>query len=227
MFFKKSNLKIWSTLIPIDYLKKYFCIYPYNLPSYFNDIPIVREEGNPKSRTIRTCSGFLNYFSRSIVFKSPCDIQIIHDHEKIIVNYGKEKLNDGKRLEIHDNKQFLSYIKNDRYKTIIKLCFNIKLMTDYPLIINNCWYHFNNYEIIPGVLNCTEYPFDLNLFLALPKENNNIFIKQGDPLCHIFTESEKNIKLYFKKEAINDLNFNGPNYLFNTLKKFFLKNKFF
>lgn len=229
--FIKNKIKIFSREIPIDLLKNYISIFPKNLPSYYKNIPrqcpfhLNYKNFNPN---IRNCPGFLNYYKRSIVFKSPYDIVIDIDHKNNILDarFGKDSANDSRKISIHSNDQLLNHINQDKYSFIIKLSFQINIQSDIPLLVNGDWYSMNDFDIVPGVLYANN-PVDLNPFIAVKKNQNHIFIKQNTPLLIMHTESKKNIKLSFEDKIIDSRFFNGKYYLFSDLKDRLLKNKFF
>jgi len=227
MFFKKKNkISIWSNLIPMEIMQNYFKLFPNNLPNYFKNIPNKIAAARAAHQTMKSCSGFLNYFLRSMVFYSPCDIEINYNHEGAYANFGGKELNDGRRFTVHNDVQFLKYVNQEEYIAICKINLDIHINSEYPILINDCWWHFNSFKILPGVINTSKYPQNLNLFIALPKNKNSIFIPQNKPLCHIFTESEKDIKIDFKKDKYDSLRHNNYNYLFDTLSRTILKRKY-
>jgi hypothetical protein len=222
MFFSKK-LKITSDLIDDSILKESFLSYPKNIPSYFPKIP-KRIGFSLRKRSIRSCSGFLNYFRNMICFLSPCDIEIIYDEKQYEVSFGKGKLNDGNRFRIQGNDQFLNFINQDKYYTIAQMLFNIKFSCPYPIIINNPWWNLSNFEILPGVINATKVFQEMNLFIPLPKNLNRIFIKKGTPLCYMLFETNKDIKIEFVKYHST---FQYEDYYFSTLKKYLNKKRIF
>lgn len=225
MFFK-NKIEIYSNEIPIDFLKNFITIYPKNLPDYYKNIPKLCPFSSGK-RNIKKCSGLINYYRRAIVFKSPCDISIKLDREKKEFQclFGNGSLNNNKRIEIHTDDQFLDFTSNKKYFKIIKILFNIWLKTDIPLIISNPWWSLNDFDMVPGIINANP-PSELNLFLGFRHDQNSVNIAQNTPLCVIHTESEKPIKLIFKKNQMISKNYNGFEYLFLNLKNRLLNNKF-
>ena len=216
-----NKVKISSTLIHKDILKESFSVYPKNFPDYFKNIQ--KKYSNnlsaQKDNTIKKCSGFINYFRNSVSFRAPCDIELIIEDNMIKSYFGAGSLNDNKRFTIHDNKQFLNYVTQDKYITIGKLMLDIKIKTDAPIIITNPWWDFNNFEIIPGVLNTSKYFNYLNLFIPIPKNTNYIFIKKGQVLANLLFETDKKIKIKFE-EDIKEVDL--MDYYFSSLKKLIL-----
>ena len=224
MFDKK--IEFYSNDIPIDFLKDFIVTYPKNFPSYFKKIK--KSHPDTDEKNIRTCSGFVNYFRRTILFKAPYDIRITIDHEnnKISCGVGSGSFNFKKNLTIHDNKQFLDYIDNDDYSSVVKFLFEIYVKCDYPILINREWWNnFGSFEVMPGVLHA-KVPTPINLFFPIRKDVKQMIIKQGTVLCSMNVETEKNIKIEFKKGKINPRDYNGLEYLFSNFKNKLFGNKF-
>jgi hypothetical protein len=227
MFFIKK-LNIFSKRIPIDILESFFITHPKNLPIYFKKIPKQCPFSNWRgANTVKTCSGLINYFKRSIVFNSPYDIQIKIENNEVFSKFGNGIFNDPfyDNLKVHPNNELLDYVDQDKYEVIIKLLFGIHLKCDVPIIVNNPWWYFNEFEVVPGVLNAKK-PLELNLFIPVKKGVKEIFIKQHTPLCALNLETEKKIKLNFLKENSNYLFYNTRNYVFTSLKDKILNNKY-
>lgn len=223
--FLKKNFEIYSNIISTNLIKNYFTIYPKNLPNYFKNIPRVclfKLENKPN---IRTCSGFLNYFRNVIVFNSPFDFVISVKGNEIKYKFGSGSFNGDKIITEHPAEQFLKYINNDKYLTILKMTLGIFIKSDYPVFINNSWWSLNNFEIIPGVINC-KTPLELNFFIPIKKKDEEIVIRQNTPLATINVETDKKIKIIFKNEKIDLRNFNGLEYMMSNLKNKILPSKF-
>jgi hypothetical protein len=216
-----NTVKISSSLIHKDVLKESFSLYPKNLPNYFKNIPKKYSDtlSIRKDNTIKNCSGFINYFRNMMSFKSPCDIEIIVEGNMVTSNFGANALNDNKRFSLHDDRQLLSYVVQDKYITIGKFMFDIKIKTDAPIIITNPWWEFNDFEIIPGVLNSSKYFNYLNLFIPIPKNKQRFFIKKGQVLANLLFETDKKIKIKFQDD-IKEVHL--LDYYFSVLKKLIL-----
>jgi hypothetical protein len=217
------KLEIYSNEIPIEFLKNFFKIFPENLPSYFKNIP----KKCPFSKfradnTIRTCSGLINFYKKSIVFLSPYDIEYVIDNDKVDVRFPSFYF---KTVDYHKNNQFLDYVENKKYLLITKLLFGIYLKSDVPLLLTNPTWALNDFEILPGILNAKQAT-QLNLFLPVKRTDKKIFIKQNTPLCIIHAETEKNIDIVFNNDKYSELSENGLSYLFSNLKNKLLGNKF-
>tara|TARA_R110000737_G_scaffold351534_1_gene394075 strand:- start:23 stop:697 length:675 start_codon:yes stop_codon:yes gene_type:complete len=223
MFFK-NKIEIYSNRIPVSFLKDFICTYPKNLPSYFKNIPKTYPFKVGRNFNIRTCSGFLNFFKRSIVLKSPFDISLEIKDKQIFCEFGSGSYSNENNLDVHNSEQFLKYVDQNKYEIITKFIFGVFIKCKFPVLVTNPWWSMNDFEIIPGILNCKK-PTELNLFLPIKKNQSRITIKQGTPLCMLHFECEKDLKLVFKQEKINPKNYNGLEYLKTNLKNMVLKNK--
>jgi len=218
-----KKLEIFSNHIPINFCKNFFQVFPNNLPNYFKHIP-----KNPpffkfrSERTLKTCSGIINYYKKAVVFLSPFDMEFLIENNQVTCTFGNGRYNGAL---FHPNSQFLDHVDNKKYLCISKLCFDIFLKSDAPLIITNSTWTLNDFEILPGVMNAKQ-PLELNLFLPIKKEDKNIFIKQNTPLCVIHLETEKEVSIIFNNNKYNSWSVNGLNYVFSSLKNKLLKNKF-
>jgi len=224
MFFRKK-FEIYSNRIPVNFIKNFFTIYPKNLPSYFKNIPRECPFNLENKLNIKTCSGFLNYFRNVIVFSSPFDFIILIKGNEIKYKFGSGSFSGNGMMTEHPPEQFLQYINNNKYLTVLKMTFEIFIKSDYPVFINNSWWSLNNFEIIPGVINC-KTPLQLNLFLPIKKNEEKIVIKQNTPLAIINVETDKKIKIIFKNEKADLRDFNGLEYVMSNLKNKILPNKF-
>jgi len=223
MLFKKNKVIIQSNVIPIDIVKNFLLSFPYNMPKYFKNIPSHFEDNGrmwKKNKTIKTCSGFINLFKRSLVFLSPFDIEIFIDNGVLNGNVGDLPLQN--YFTIHSHDQFLKYVKSD-YEVILKFNCQIRVKSDFSLIISNPWWHLNDFEIVPGVINAKETS-QLNLFIPIKKNQKYLYIKQNTPLCYINFETSKNVNLIYDKTKHNLLDNLGLFYTFSNLKRKLLKN---
>lgn len=210
MFFK--TIKIFTK--PEEYvsytkeeIKNCFSFFPKNLPSYFKSIPknLFSTTYNTflkNEHTIKTCPGFINFHKKSILFHSPFDIQLIFDEEKIIyASVGNNNKAIDSIIFPHSQDQFLTYIPSSKYKLIIKITFHITLFSDVSILLHNPWYHVNSLNIPPGILP-GKWDNQLNIFIAIPKDQKELIIKQGDSLFMMTPITEKKIKLKFYEKSL-------------------------
>ena len=222
--FKKKKLIIKSNTIPIDILKNHLLSFPHNFPKYFKDIPkSFFDQQNRKIRsmtTVRSCSGFINLFKRTILFTCPYDIELFIDKNEIRGMVGSHPWNNF--VMKHADWQFLEYAKSD-YSCVLKFHFDIFMQCNQNVLITNPWWHLNNFEIIPGLINCKD-TMDLNIFVAKRRGVNQLYIPQGTPLCYINIETEDSIKLVYNNEKFNHSSQQGLFYKFTNLKDKLIKN---
>ncbi len=222
MFKKKITIK-YTNILEKKEAENAFKTIPYNFPKYFSSIPktIFNPEIKkfiPYLRTIKTCPGFINVYKRSILLTSPFDIYIEMNDDKIINN--KVGQTDFKIASIHPQEQFLKYVPNNKkYKFIIKINLPFFIDTNVPLFMNQSDYHFSNFNVLSGILS-SNYKDDINFFIPVEKEKNEIYIKKEDPLLLITPLCEKKINLNFKKH--NDIM--KYRLTFSNLKKYILEN---
>ena len=219
-------MEIRSTRIPLSIVKNHFLTYPKNLPEYFKNIPPLYNSKNPRTKTPRSCSGFLNLYARSVVFTSPFDIQINFEGDRWEAFVGAGDLGNQTVSDV-PFQQFLQYKDNGKYKSILKFGFNITVQSKYPLHLNNPWWSLNNFEVVPGVLNTIKHPLDLNFFMPVEKNVQVLKIKQGTPLYLISSENNADLKISFTEKPFNYNLINGLQYKFSTLKDMFLGRKFY
>ena len=217
-------MEIRSNKIPLNIVKNHFLTYPKNLPSYFKDIPNLFNSKNPLSKTPKSCSGILNLYARSVVFTNPFDIQINFEDDKWEAFVGAGDLGQNTVSDV-PYEQFFKYKDNGKYKAILKFNFGINVQSKYPIYLNNPWWNLNNFEIVPGVLNCKN-PLELNFFMPIEKNVETLNIKQGTPLYLISSETTSKLKINFTKKPFNSNCINGLQYRFSTLKDMFLGKKF-
>lgn len=223
MFFKNNKVIIQSNIIPINILKKFLLSFPNNMPTYFKNIPRHFEDNGiiwKKNKTIKTCSGFINLFKRSLVFASPFDIEIFIDNGTLKGSVGSTPLQN--YFTIHQQDQFLKYVESD-YEVILKFIPQIRLKSNFSLLVSNPWWHLNNFEIIPGVVNAKETS-ELNIFIPLKKNQKHLYIKQNTPLCYINFETSKNVNIVYDDTKYNLSDNLGLFYTFSNLKRKLLKN---
>ena len=226
MFFKSKKIDIYSNKIPIHLIKEYFKIYPKNTPDFFKNIPYTLSHFTRKDHTLKSCSGIINFYKSSLVFNSPADIEIVQRGNEVKLNLGQGFLNDGSWFKPQNGEQFLDHVDNKNYEGIVKIMLQVYIKCDYPLLLTSSWWNMNDLEIIPGVI-LPKNPTELNFFIALKKGFKDIFISQNQPLFCLFPLTEKNLKINFNEDKINVLDYNGFNYVFNTLKLNKIKNKFY
>ena len=217
-------MEIRSNKIPLEILKNYFLTYPKNVPSYLKHMPKQFNRKVPGTRTVKTCSGLLNLYMRSVVFTSPFDIQVNFENNKWQAFVGKGGLGDNTVSDVPYS-QFLKHKDENKYKILLKFTFGITVQSKYPIHLNNPWWSLNSFETVPGVLNC-KTPLELNFFIPVEKNVEILSIPQGTPLMLISSEVDSAIKLKFNDKPFDDTLINGLHYRFSTLKDMLLGRKY-
>tara|TARA_B100000035_G_C20899700_1_gene508824 strand:+ start:128 stop:814 length:687 start_codon:yes stop_codon:yes gene_type:complete len=224
MFKRKNTVTINTNVIPSNILQKYLLGFPSNLPKYFKTIPkkFFDDQNRIRSgvKSLRTCSGFINLFRRSLVFNSPYDIEIFVDGENISGSVGGNPLENN--IIMHPNWQFINHA-NSNYAFVMKFVPHVFVQSDFNIIMTNPWWHMNDFETIPGIINCKD-PVELNVFIPVKKDVNKISIPQGTPLCYITFDTDKEINLNYTNEKYRHENNNGLFYKFSNLKTKLLSN---
>ena len=121
----------------------------------------------------------------------------------------------------HPDWDFINYANSD-YAHILKFGPSFTIQCDYVSMISNAWWHMNDFEVIPGIINCKK-PMEMNVFIPIKKEQNHLYIPQGTPLCYITFETDKQLKLSFKNKGYNYAEHQGLFYRFSNLKDKLLK----
>ena len=225
MFRKNKDIIIQTNEIPVDILKKFLLTFPHNMPKYFKDIPSHFFDNQKRQirskKTIKSCSGFINLFKRSIVFTSPYDIELFIEPKEIKGHFDIKGMVGGsiwhRYLHHHADWQFIDYVKSD-YAFILKFMPFFNIRCPYNLILSNPWWHMNSFEIIPGIVNCKE-PEDLNIFIPIKKGQTYLFIPQGAPLAYINFETDEELNLIYRHKNYKYSDFLGLHYSFSNLKR--------
>ena len=220
-FTKKIKIKYFNLLEKED-AKDMIKTIPNNFPRYFFSIP--KTQFNPEKRkfipyqrTIKTCSGFINLYKRSLLLTSPFDIYLeFNDNQIINQQVGQTNF---ECANIHGGERFLNYVPNNKkFKFILKIELPFVIDSNISLMLSKSDYHFNDFDVLPGILS-SKYKDTVGFFVPIEKEKNEFYIKKGDPLCLLTPLCENKIKLKFEKFK------QKPQILtFSTLKKFNLKN---
>lgn len=207
----------------IKELKETFSFMPENLPSYWKNIPNKVTHNNvwmKGHRNIKTCSGFINLFKRSMVFKAPFDLHITFENNEIKTAYvgTLDPKHADNFLHIHPNFQFIKYLDNPKYKFILKIRPQINVDSQVPLLCHSNVYEFNNCEILPGIIS-DAYKEDFNFFIPILQGVKELHIQKGTPLFMITPLNDKKLNVKFIEKKI----INRFGKTFSNFKKFIMK----
>ena len=220
VFRKKVNIEYSEILKKEDAVNMVKKI-PHNFPNYFKSIPKhlfdpILKKFNPTTGTIKSCPGFINLYKRSLLVTLPFDLYIEFDNNKILSQKaGQTNLNVA---YVHSNEQLLSYVNTKEYKFILKINLPFTIDSNVSLLMSPSCYHFNNFNVLSGIIN-SKYKRDINFFIPIKKNQNELYLKQGEALFLLTPLCENKIKLNFKQK-----NHMYPNLTFSTLKQNILKN---
>jgi len=217
----KQGLAVLTILtrdISPEFLEEFILPFPQNLPAYFKRIPN-RLYNLESQRTLKTCSGFLNFHKKSLLFTSPYDIEITEN----AIYVGNFETNHDIVLE-HPSTKFNAYLppNADVFKTlIVNFGLFIDIKKDQFMIHSPDW-HFPEIDIVPGILAGTDM-HQLNFFINIKKDKKHIVIKQHDPLFLLTPLTEKEYKLNIKKYINTE---HRRNFVFSKLKEYIQKTVF-
>ena len=165
---------------------------------WFDKIKTSKSELN-NIKTVAACPSFNEIYNEGFVILAPTDYKFIVTKEKQLfweTAFSFKDVTNVDDVEFHFNEQYVNYMpKNFNIKMIVKINTPWKLFTpkgysirimELPLTINNKW------NPTYGILR-TDKNYHLNFQLNI-KTNEEILIKQGDPLALIVPFKRENYK---------------------------------
>ena len=178
---------------------------------WWKNVPVKDNKGNPIVNTIKTCPGFIEYYSKnsitiplwsSFIFIPGYDNNCSYE----FANKNKEHLFIPQHRIMRGNK----YLRHmEQFKLYCPWLINEKSGIDFLYVQD--FYNFKhteNFIIPPGVLNF-KYQHTTGIhFLSNPdseQKNHKIQMEAGQPLVKIFPLSEKKIKL--KNNFVDDIEY--------------------
>ncbi len=216
MFRKKLEV-LYNTAFEKEQIEKNIKRIPYNLPSYFKSIPT--QLFFPFQRTIKTCPGYINLFKRSFLLCNPVDTYIEFDDTGIVLQ--KHGTYSDQRAILHPTEHLLAYVPNKHdYKFIIKYHLPYSFKSDVSYISMDPGYHFSNHTTLPGIVPSNWFN-EYNIFIPIRKNQQKLYIKEGEPLSIIVPLTEKKLLLKFKEKPDGNID-KSISYKFSNLKKFLL-----
>jgi len=189
----------------IDEMKECFHEMPENIPSYFKNIPrkIFSQEmqtDDMSRNTLKTCSGFINLFKRSILFCSPFDMQFVFKDEKIHFRLGTFPVDIQQFIDLHPEEQFLKYapeaMKNN-IKCVLRFKSNMYIKSTCNILQHHPSWHDTKFTAASGILtkNCE---INMNVFFFVNKNQEEVIVKKGDPLAYMTFLTDKKVKFKYK-----------------------------
>tara|TARA_B100001250_G_C19717666_1_gene752313 strand:- start:31 stop:756 length:726 start_codon:yes stop_codon:yes gene_type:complete len=174
------------------------------VPEWFKKIPadsrkyFIDEKNQPKKisrmRTVKRCPSFHEIFDEGLVIVAPCDIWISmadNNEDWLWESQDTNAIN----IEYHDNKQFRDFYKDKNIRGVFKLNLPWKFKTPKGYSIRQFPMHYSNnpdWEVAYGVVR-TDIHTEVNVQLFYTSKENEILIKQGEPLCYIVPYKRENV----------------------------------
>jgi len=199
MFRKKLKI-CYDDNLSLEDAKSIFKTVPHNFPGYFRTMhknffdPVVKKF-LPFTKTIKSCPGFVNLYKRSLLMTCPFDVYAVFKDNEIYKQ--KAGTNLPEMLTIHDD-PFVKYAGNHDYKFIVKLWLAVQVHSDVSFIVSDSLYHFNKRVVFPGIID-KDYKFYMSCFIPIKKDQDELYLKKGDPLLLLTPMCENKIKLSFEK----------------------------
>jgi|TARA_E500000318_G_scaffold73148_1_gene67791 hypothetical protein len=225
MFFGNKLKVLYNSSFEEDHIKNCIKKMPYNLPTYFKNIP--HQMFNPELkkflpflRTVKTCPGYVNLFKHSLLICNPVDSYIqFNDHG---IEFQKHGAYNDEKAFAHPNDHLLKYVPNKHnYKFIIKYCLPFSFKSNVAYISMDPGYHFSDHKTLPGIVPSNWFN-EYNIFIPIHKDQKELYIKQGEPLSIIVPLTEKKVSLRFKERSANIID-KSIGYKFSNFKKFLMK----
>ena len=145
-------------------------------------------------RTAKQCPSFVDVFREGYVIVAPCDIWLWTDGDAFKWKTALDFVN----ISIHADNQLKDYFQDSTIKKIFKIdnVWKIRTPKGYSIRQIPLFYHFNpDWQVAYGLINTDTY-HELNVQIIFTSEKEEVFIKQGDPLCYIVP---------FKREKLLDM----------------------
>ena len=199
------------------------------IPDWYKKVPANIEKEYPfkylnKTKTVKSCSSFINVFNNGYVIYAPTDIIIKYDDKTQTYAWEVSHLWNTmfERTEVivsHSKNQMVDYVpSNAKDKVILKIHLPYTIFTDngfsciqmsYPYSYNNDWY-------VPYGIFDTDKIHEVNLQLIITTSNKEILIKQGTPLA---------IYIPFKRQSykLNIVDMNTNKKYIQRFKKYYIK----
>ena len=202
--FRKNKKIVWTNVVEEINNIPELHIQPAKkvIPEWFKNTPIF---DNPKStipkktRTVKTCPSFAEIFNEGFVMVSPTDIFITVNDEGM---YTWQTPNEKIYLDLHNNEQYLKYANVPNAKLVLKLVSGWWCFTPpgYSIRQLPLFYEDNPDFYVPYGTIKTDISPQINPQIIITNKKNEIFIKQGQPLC-TYVPFKRNDKLDLSIES--------------------------
>lgn len=186
------------------------------LPEWYKNIPADNKtfdethKGNrlrnliPNVRTVKFCPSFVDVFNEGFVMLAPCDIWLRVEEDG---EWEWKCSNPTFGLDIHGDNEYSNFTKG-KVKKVFKLGHPWKPIVPMGYSIRQVplFYDFNSeWTVAYGTWEADNQP-DIGMQILYLSDNNEVFIKAGEPLCYYvpykrekFTMTFDDIKIYKRK----------------------------
>lgn len=190
---KIKNINFSTPILGLDQIEETKIQPSYKfIPEHFKNIP------SQSFSTAKNCPSFVEIFKEGFVIPAPCDIWFKGNNKEKTYEF-KCALEEIK-ISVHTPLQYSEYTTSN-IQSIFKIdnvwyCETPKgySIRQVPMI-----YHHNpNWYVAYGIIHTDMYS-QINPQIIVTAENNEVFIKQGEPLCYIIPYKREKLNLKFTK----------------------------
>lgn len=177
------------------------------LPKWYKDLPKDIEDGNgyngfvskliPNLKTAKMCPSFGDLFKESYVVTAPCDIHIGQTERGTWVS---KMSNPDFILRRHPDDMYTNHVKESGVRGMYTLStgWNIITPKGYSARFDPLFYHHNkDWVVPPGIVKQDKF-HSLNIIILYTSEKNEIYIKQGEPLCYLTPYKRQNYRIAYE-----------------------------
>ena len=159
------------------------------LPNYHKEMPpldnIYKYKTLSQYATAKVCPSFGQIWNEGYVLVAPCDISIRYNFDT--KQHIWETAIGGFQINRHYDYQYIDYIKDSGFQGVFKIdnLYTCQTPKGYSIRqIPLLWHHNKQFEVAYGVIHTDQY-FEINPQVMMRTGVEEIFIKQGDPICYI------------------------------------------
>jgi hypothetical protein len=188
------------------------------VPEWFKKLPadarkyIIEDKPQPKKlprmRTAKRCPSFHEIFDEGLVIVSPCDIWLSMSEDNSDWSWETTDAN-AVSIEYHDNKQFRDFYKDKNIRGVFKLNLPWKFKTPKGYSVRQFPMNYSNnpdWEVAYGVVR-TDVHTEINAQLFYTSKEDEVLIKQGEPLCYIVPYKREKVSYELIKDSKKRLAF--------------------
>lgn len=170
------------------------------MPDWWRSLPKEADGVSPFPRaTMKTCHGFVDMFSESIITPMWCDLAVIVG-KRGTDNIAWEFSNEKSHAEVHGSYQWGNYYRQEDYAHlkvvtpwVVQSDSNIKFMMTDPTYNKRS---LGDYQVMPGNLEFKhQHSLNTNIFFNRGNEDTRNIINFGDAFHMLTPLTEKRIKI--------------------------------